>query len=148
MKKTKCEDCGRRYSGYHSKAACLLYQNTRPSNKYGAKRATDGARSYMSQGERDCGTYLQWLEKGGHIRDLEFQVSIRLPEPGGLRYVIDFRFFDIKSDELVYADYKGHRTQRWNDCIKLWRLFGPAPLREYVGRGDAIELCRVIRPCV
>jgi hypothetical protein len=114
-------------------------------NKYHAKRAEWDGRSFHSQGERDCYQYLRLLEQAREISRLECQVSIRLG-PRNRRWVLDFKYFDEKLGDYVYADFKGFETDRWHHLIDLWILYGPTPLRVYKGRGLNMTIAEEIIP--
>jgi hypothetical protein len=114
-------------------------------NKYHAKRCEYDGRSFHSQGERDCYEMLTLMQKAGDISALQCQVSIRLG-PKKRRWVLDFRYFDVKLKEYVWADFKGFETDRWNHLIDLWILEGTERLRVYKGRGTRIVCVEEILP--
>lgn len=111
----------------------------RSNSKYGNVRCKLGDRSFMSGGERACAMYLQALEQAGEIRDLEYQVTVRLG-PNQRRWILDFRYFDEKRGCQVYADYKGYEPDRWRHLLDLWALEGPAPLLVYKGSGMRMKV--------
>lgn len=112
-------------------------------SKYKNRKTSDGDRSYMSQGERDCAHYLRLREKVGEIRDLQFQVSVRLG-PNSRRWVLDFKYFDTLRGCDIYADFKGFETDRWKHLLDLWALEGPGPLLVYKGRGLRMEIAQEV----
>jgi hypothetical protein len=114
-------------------------------NKYNAKRADYDGRSFHSQGERDCYVYLKLLERAGEIDSIECQVTTRFPIKG-LTHKTDFKYFDLKLQETVWAEFKGMEDQRWRDIKKVWRYCGPGRLREYKGRGTRIFVSEEIIP--
>lgn len=118
------------------------YRNNK--NKYNAKRAEYDGRSFHSQGERDCYLYLKLLERGGEIDSIECQVSTHLT--AGISHKTDFKYWDLKRGEMIWAEYKGFEDQRWRDIRKLWRHYGPGPLRVYKGRGTRITISEEIIP--
>ena len=116
--------------------------------RYSAHRRAESqliGRSFMSEGERDCGEMLWAMQQGREIRDLEFQVSVRLTA-GRLRWVLDYRFFDAKLSEVVWADFKGHEQERWGELKKLWPHYGPARLRVYKKGRHGIFVAQEIVP--
>lgn len=123
----------------------MTYFNRRKDSKYGAKRVTRDGRSFMSKAEGDCYEYLKLLEAEGEIRDLCCQVSVTMTD-AALRWVLDFKFFDVNLGEEVYADYKGFETERWNILKKLWVFYGPARLRVYKGQGLRMKVAQEIVP--
>lgn len=131
--KTKCPECGHRYSGYHGKGACLLYKNTRRENKYGAV-ASDG---FPSQLERATHMVLLMREKAGEIRNLKRYATVHLPF--GVTWKIDFSFEDAATGELRYAEAKGKWTADAGIKLKMYRHVGPAPLEIWQqGRGGPV----------
>lgn len=113
--------------------------------KYGNVRTQSFGRSFSSQGERDCFGYLTLLEKAGEIRDIECQVSVELTD-ARLRWVLDFKFFDLKLNETVWADFKGFETERWFTLKKLWPHYGPGRLRVFKGKGTRMFVAEEIVP--
>lgn len=114
------------------------------NNKYNAKRSEYAGRSFASQGERDCYCYLKLLEKEGELKDLYCQVTT--PLTAGITHKTDFKYFDVKLQEPVWAEYKGFEDQRWRDIRKLWKYYGPGVLRIYKGKGLRIYCTETIRP--
>jgi hypothetical protein len=117
-------------------------------NKYHAKRCELDGRSFHSTAEGNCYLMLKLLQKAGEISNLECQVTIRLG-PNKRRWILDFKYYDNKLGEEVWADFKGFETDRWNHLLDLWALEGPARLRVYKGRGLKIFVAEeVIPPCL
>jgi hypothetical protein len=88
---------------------------------------------------------LRQLEKAGELNSLECQVSIRLG-PKNRRWILDFKYYDLKLKKEVWADFKGYETDRWHHLTDLWILAGPAPLRVYKGRRGQISCVEEIIP--
>lgn len=89
-------------------------------SKYNAKPVVvDGVR-FDSQREYKRWGDLCMLEKGGQISQLERQVPYELApavnlygerrKKTALRYVADFRYFDVKAGHFVVEDAKGYES--------------------------------------
>ena len=115
------------------------------TNKYGARRTELSGRSFASKGEADCYLYLKALETAKEIHSLECQVTVRLG-PNQRRWVLDFKYFDVKRGETVWADYKGYEPDRWKHLLDLWVLEGPGPLIVYKGRGLRMMVAETVIP--
>jgi hypothetical protein len=113
-------------------------------NKYHAKRCIYKGIKFSSQGEMRCYQYLELLEKAGYLRDIETHITTKLI--AGISHKTDFRMWDIKAEQLVYAEFKGMVTDRWRIIKKLWKIFGPAELRVFIQKNGKIILEDVICP--
>ena len=98
-------------------------------HKFGAKRMSDGMNVYDSKLEHDRYMDLQLMEKGGLIRDLKFKPPKVHLTDAAISYQPDYSYIDTALDELYYEDAKGFVTKRWQIIKKLWKYYGPAPLR-------------------
>lgn len=114
------------------------------ANKYNAVRSEYAGRSFASQGERDCFLLLKLYERAGEIKDIECQVNT--PLIAGITHRTDFKYYDIKRDCPIWAEYKGFEDQRWRDIRKLWKHSGPGILRVYKGSGTRISCSEEIIP--
>lgn len=118
------------------------------TSKFGAKRTELVGRSFASRGEANCFLYLQAMEQAGEIRDITCQQTVLLTD-AKIRYIADFKFWDIKLDQWVWADFKGFETEVWNIKKRLWKFYGPGILRVY--KGASMTLAEEIRgpgePC-
>ena len=101
-------------------------------------------RSFASKGERDCYAMLKLREKAGEIDSIECQVTTQLT--AGLTHKTDFKYWDLKRGETIWCEYKGFVDQRWRDIKKLWKFYGPGPLRVYCGYGLRMRLLDEIIP--
>ena len=86
-------------------------------HKYNAIRTWTGGHWFASKREARRYTELLLLESAGEIRDIELQPTYRLMTltPDGslvstAKYVADFRYVEIPSEETVVEDVKGVRT--------------------------------------
>ena len=97
-------------------------QAAKGPNKYGAERTEVNGITFDSKREATRYAELLLLERQGHIRDLELQVPIHLEgrdaplktESGRpMRYVADFRYFDVSTGLVVIEDAKGKKTKEY-----------------------------------
>lgn len=89
-------------------------------NKYGARKVVIDGQTFDSQREANRWWDLRWLEKDGQISQLERQVPFELApavnlygerrKKTALRYVADFRYFDVKAGHFVVEDAKGYES--------------------------------------
>jgi len=115
------------------------------AGKYGAKRTELAGRSFSSAGEASCYQYLQAMVQSGEIRDLEAQVTVYLTR-ARVEMRPDFRFIDVATGRVIYAEFKGFETDAWRIKRRLWSEYGPAPLRVYKGRGRSLRMVEEITP--
>lgn len=116
----------------------LLFEADRRRSKYGSEAVLtfdkDGQRIRIhSKREAKRWTELLLLERAGKISQLERQVAFTFPIGEGVltyvgsnrkvRFVLDFRYIDNESGELVHEDSKGVRTEAYKlkqalmDCV-------------------------------
>lgn len=113
-------------------------------NKYNAQRMHYAGRSFASKGERDCFCMLQLMERAGEIDSIECQVTSHLT--AGITHKTDFKYWDLKRGETVWAEYKGMEDARWRIIRKLWHMHGPGRLRIYKGYGLRVTCTEEIIP--
>ena len=65
---------------------------------------------------------LHLLVKAGEITALETQVTFHLP--GGVKYICDFLYYDLKKKHFVVEDSKGFRTKEFIIKKKLMAEIG------------------------
>ena len=87
-------------------------------SKMGNRRTTVNGEAFDSQREADRYRDLLLLFKAGEISKPARQV--RFPLPGGVHYVADFLYFDLKRG-IVVEDAKGFRTAQYRDKAKQMR---------------------------
>lgn len=97
---------------------------------------------FSSKGEFDCYVQLKLRLRAREISDLQTQVWVWLTQT--FRCRIDFKFFDRRLNQYIWADFKGAETARWKTIKGLWTEFGPGPLQVYKGRGLRISLTETI----
>ena len=89
-------------------------------NKFNARRTTLDGVKFDSQGEARRWAELQLLERAGEITSLQRQVPFALNVAGGGtvgKIVIDFCYFDKRTNQKVVEDFKGHPTP-----LALWKI--------------------------
>lgn len=90
--------------------------------KYGNKKVIFDGMTFDSQ--RECSRWqgLRFLEAARHIANLERQVPIELMGQNGpiltptgrkMRYVADFKYFDVRTGAVVIEDAKGFKTPEY-----------------------------------
>ncbi len=115
-------------------------------NKYGAERITDHAgRSFASKGEAKLFDSLRLMEMTGLISGLTQQVTVRLSK-AEIVYIPDFRAHEFSFGCEVYYEFKGFETERWPIIKKLWKFYGPGPLKIFKGDYRKIFLHEEIIP--
>ena len=109
-------------------------------------------RTFHSVAERRYADHLFALEQNGEIRDVSFQVPVRLGDPQtglSLTMRVDFKYFDERLAEWVWDEFKGFETSAWRRQKKAWGILGPGLYRvTKANRADKIEPYRFeeIRP--
>jgi len=108
------------------------------ANKNKAIQCTDklfpkmAGRSFGSQLERSVGQWLCAREMNGEISDLKFQSTVKLSR-AKVAWRVDFSY--IESGQLWYHEAKGRAIEPYPTKLKLYRIYGPAPLR--ISKGSA-----------
>lgn len=96
-------------------------------SKYRAVRTTAAnGLSYASKAEARRADQLELMAKAGEIVGYISQPKFRLGCPENV-YVADFLVF-AKGGNVWVEDVKGHRTQKFNRDVKLWKAYGPCRL--------------------
>jgi hypothetical protein len=99
-------------------------------SKYNAHRTA----GFASRLEAQRASELTILARAGHIYDLRTQPQVYLTD-AGIGYRPDFSYIEIDcngQNRLIYEDTKGFETDRWRIIKKLWKVYGPGPLRVMV----------------
>jgi len=112
-------------------------------NKYHAKKAHRAGRSFDSKAEASLYDMLWLREKAGEITELKCQVQIHLTR-ARIIYKPDFSF--IENDKLIYAEFKGFSTAIWALKKRLYKVYGPGPLRIYGGKAGYVRFTEEIIP--
>jgi hypothetical protein len=107
--------------------------------KYNAKRVSHAGYSFASKLESGLFDLLKLFEASQRIKDIKVQQTIYLTE-ARIRYIADFSVFDLERNELVFWEAKGVETPEWRLKLKLYKVYGPAPLNIFRGHEIPIEL--------
>ena len=108
----------------------------RRQNKFHAvKAAGDSGRLYDSKAERDRANELLLLQQAGQISDLREQTVVDLVAE--ITYRPDFDY--LENGRRLYEDVKGVETEAFRLKCKLWRHFGPGPLRVLKRKGSRAQ---------
>jgi len=109
----------------------------RRGNKHGARRSRgSGAfpeirdRNFDSGFEADVAQMLCIRLYAKEISDLQFQPTISLTE-AHISWKIDFSY--IENGQLYYHEAKGFGSREYALKLKLYKVYGPAPLRVQQG---------------
>lgn len=114
-------------------------------NKYKNNRVKHLGYSFASQFELAIFNFLLLREKAGELKDIQCQDHIYLTE-ARICYIPDFKFFDLKTKNFVWAEAKGFETDVWKIKKKLWQFYGPGRLEIYKGNAKSFKLCETIIP--
>ena len=124
----------------------LKYQMGKFRNKYNARPSVIDGKHFASGLEASVYRYLLLSEKNGFLKDLKCQQAVELTD-AKIRCKIDFSYFCLKRNALVYAEAKGVETERWLIIKKLYAYYGPAPLEIYKSfGGNRIGMAETIIP--
>jgi len=113
--------------------------------KYNRKRvrSADGY-WYDSIAEKDYAQVLLALEKSGEISDIRRQEMVKL-SAANIGYKPDFSY--TEDGRRIYVDVKGFETPEFRLKARLWRVYGPGPLRIVKrGKGDNFITVKEIMP--
>jgi hypothetical protein len=120
------------------------------ANKYHARSVREGGRFYASGAERDFHAELVLRELAGDVRGIVCQPVVELV--AGIKYRPDYyyeeRGLDARHWRPVWIDVKGVMTREFLLKCKLWREFGPGPLKivQRKGRRARFQTTREILP--
>ena len=87
-------------------------------HKYGAKPKTTDGIYFQSTGEADRYTTLKMLENAKEITGLQRQVPFKLT---GCVYKLDFMYFDYRTKQMVFEDFKGCKTAEYRLKKKMMK---------------------------
>ena len=103
------------------------------AHKYGAKRTRGhhafreiASRHFDSKFEASVAVDLCIRQRAKEISDLKFQQTVFLTE-AKISWKIDFSY--MEDGQLIYHEAKGCKTEAYSIKLKLYRTYGPAPLR-------------------
>ena len=89
-------------------------------------------RSFGSLLERAVAQSLVARQRNGEISDLKFQTTVHLTR-ADICWRVDFSY--IQDGQLIYHEAKGRSIEPYATKLKLYRVYGPAPLR--ISKGSA-----------
>lgn len=111
------------------------------------KQTYDG-RSFASGLERAVYAQLRALEKENMIVFVRQQATVQLTE-AAIIYKPDFEIKKIHGDgslETCFVEAKGFCTPEWKLKLRLYRVYGSAPLWIYKGTKTRLILDEVVTP--
>jgi len=119
----------------------------RLSTKYGNQKVTrisdHAGYSFASKAEAELFDMLKAQQDSGEISDLACQVCVYLTE-SRILYKPDFAF--TENGQTIHAEMKGFETDTWRIKRRLWKNYGPGPLRVYKKANGMIYLAEEIIP--
>lgn len=121
-----------------------LLKNHPKKNKYNARKVALAGYSFDSMAEADTFLMLKEKEKLGQLKVTGVQVSIYLTE-AMVHYKADFQC-ESPTGELFYVEHKGFKTPSWRIKLRLYRVYGPAPLEIYEKMGRRLILVETVVP--
>lgn len=106
-------------------------------HKYNAKPTVFRGKNYPSKAEAERAAELHAMVDAGEIQLLLEQPSFTLVRDlkDSIRYVADFLV--VTAEGWWIEDVKGMKTPEFKLKMKLWRQFGPGPLRLLSRRGKS-----------
>ncbi len=112
--------------------------------KWFHKKTSRAGYSFASRAEGELFDYLKLLEAAGELRDIQPQDNVHLTE-ARILYIADFKAFDVKQNRDVWYEFKGFETDVWRIKRRLWKHYGPGPLRVFM-KNSVIYLKEEIIP--
>ena len=114
------------------------------------KKVELDGRSFGSKAEAQGYLYLKAREQAGEIQNIRCQVKFELLPPSkGVRaidYYVDFVYWDVLEKRDAALEIKGFETDKWKIKLKLYRLFGPMPLKIYKVNWNQLALDEEVTP--
>lgn len=114
-------------------------------HKYSAQKSSVAGYSFASKLEASLYAQLALEERAGLIKDIQVQDHIKLTD-AEIVYIPDFKYFDLKDNEWVWAEAKGMETDTWRLKRRLWMYYGPGKLKVFKGSWSRLVLHEVIVP--
>jgi hypothetical protein len=114
-------------------------------NKYSAKRTVLDGYTFASKAEASCYSMLKLMELAGEIKILSLQDKVYLTH-AKILYKPDFKIMDLVANKVVWVEFKGKETASWGIKRRLWKFYGPGPLRVFKAQGSRIFLHEEIIP--
>lgn len=117
----------------------------RNSNKYRAVKCELDGHTFASKGEKGCYSMLKLMELAGEIKILSLQDKVYLTH-AKILYKPDFKIMDLVANKVVWVEFKGKETASWGIKRRLWKFYGPGPLRVFKATGSRLFLDEEIIP--
>lgn len=116
--------------------------------KYGAVKVFKHGRKWPSKLELAVYEMLLLMERGGKLKDIKCQVTVRFHTHhyGYTTMIPDFKAFDIPANREIFIEAKGFKTREYIRKEKAWAMNGPAPLYVYEGNWRYPKLAKIIEP--
>jgi hypothetical protein len=108
------------------------------------RQSLDGY-SFASKLEASLYSQLKLMQGAGELVIEKVQDHVRLSD-AQILYIPDFRVFDKRLGKQVWYEAKGFESDRWPIVKKLWRAYGPGPLRIFKGTYTRLRLDEEIIP--
>lgn len=100
-------------------------------------------RSFGSQLERSVAQWLAAREENGEISDLCFQVMVHLTR-AKIGWRIDFSY--MENGQFYYHEAKGRKIEPYPTKLRLFRVYGDAPLRISKGYAKKHKVVETVYP--
>lgn len=116
----------------------------RKSNKYGAEKVKDGARTYDSKMEYEMHAVLKLMERAGQVRNIRHHpAAIQLTEH--VTFKIDYIVYDTVRATDIGVEVKGMWAERFRVICQLWPEFGPFPMQVWGKRFGKLFMLKEIK---
>jgi Protein of unknown function (DUF1064) len=116
--------------------------------KFNAVKVFQHGRSWASKLELAVYNLLLMMERGGKLKDIKCQVTVRFHthDHGKITIIPDFSAIDIPTNELIYIEAKGMVTREFLRKKKAWKVAGPGRLFIYGGAWTYPKLTEIVIP--
>ena len=104
--------------------------------KFGNVKTELDGYTFASKFEASVYAIYKLRERAGELKIVKTQSKIILPGRPHTVYIADFELQD-KDGETFFGEAKGYSPPAWGLKLKLYRVFGPAPLES--GKGSHIK---------
>lgn len=120
----------------------------RKKNKFQAVKAFQHGRTWASKLELAVYEMLLMMERGGKLKDIKCQVTVRFHtyHHGSILMIPDFSAIELPSNELIFIEAKGIRTSSYIRKEKAWGVCGPGRLFVYGGAWQRPKLMKIVEP--
>lgn len=114
--------------------------------KYGNSKTEYAGHWFDSKLEQALFTLLSLEERAGRISSLSHQPGTVFLSAARIQYRPDFRFINLETGLVEYAESKGFPNDKWPLKKKLWKFYGPGILHIYQGTATNLRLVETIIP--